>query len=342
MTLAERRETVILDALLHGGRLDAARRLYPEAPLPWLDLSTGVSPRAYPLPELPLEVFTRLPDEDAVAASEAAAARAYDAPEHIEAVAGAGVQAFIRLLPQLLPARRVAVLGFTYAEHALAWRESGAIVQVVSDLDDLASADVAVVVNPNNPDGRRVEPEMLLALARHMAGAGRQLIVDEAFVDFTPEISVVREAPGDGLIVLRSFGKAYGLPGVRLGFALCAGAMARRLRALQGPWSVSGPALAIGTSALADAAWRARAAPALERDAAKLDEMLRGGGFEVIGGTSLFRLTSHERAARICERLARRGVLARSFPERPHWLRFGAVCDEAAFARLAEALEGEE
>ena len=124
----------------HGGGLDAARRRFPSAPEPWIDLSTGVSPRAYPLPAIAPEAWTRLPDENALAVLEAAAAKAYRAPARIEVVAGAGTQAFIQCLPRLLPARRVATLGFTYAEHAASWRASGARASVAATLDELADS----------------------------------------------------------------------------------------------------------------------------------------------------------------------------------------------------------
>ncbi len=341
MTRALLLETPAPEApILHGGRLDAARRAFPQAPLPWVDLSTGVSPRPYPLPELPSSVWTRLPDEGAFAAAEAAAARAYRAPAHLETIAGPGTQAFIQLLPRLFPARRVGVLGFTYAEHAAAWRAAGAQVFTADSLDALAAADAAVVVNPNNPDGRLAPPRQLAALAGDMAGRGGLLVVDEAFADFAPQASVLPHAPARGLIVLRSFGKAYGLPGVRLGFALCGRDLAAPLRAALGPWSVSGPALALGATALADVAWRAARAVELQQDAARLDALLSAAGFEIIGGTALFRLASRENAGAWFERLARRGVLTRSFAERPQGLRFGLPASEAEWGRLAEALEG--
>ncbi len=341
MTRARLRETPAPAApILHGGRLDAARRAFPQAPLPWVDLSTGVSPRPYPAPELPASAWTRLPDEGAFAAAEAAAARAYGAPAHLDIIAGAGTQAFIQLLPRLFPARRVGVLGFAYAEHAAAWRASGAQIFTAESLDALAAAEAAIVVNPNNPDGRLSSPQDLAALARHLAARGGLLIVDEAFVDFTPQASVLPHAPERGLIVLRSFGKAYGLPGARLGFALCGRDLAASLRAALGPWSVSGPALALGAAALADADWRAARAAELGQDAARLDALLRAAGFEIIGGTALFRLAAHESAGLWFERLARRGVLTRSFAERPHWLRFGLPADAQEWGRLAAALEG--
>jgi cobalamin biosynthetic protein CobC len=321
----------------HGGGLDAARRRFPSAPEPWIDLSTGVSPRAYPIPAIAPEAWTRLPDENALAQLEAAAAKAYRAPAHMEVVAGAGTQAFIQCLPRLFPARRVATLGFTYAEHAASWRASGARASVAATLDELEDLDAAIVVNPNNPDGRLVPPERLVELARRMAPRGGVLIVDEAFVDFTPE---ARAAPaaGGNLIVLRSFGKAYGLPGLRLGFALCEPTVAARLRAALGPWSVSGPALAVGAAALADTAWLEGNAALLGCSARRLDALLAAAGFAIIGGAGLFRLAQHDDAANWFERLCQAGILTRRFMERPKWLRFGLPAAPQDWERLALAL----
>lgn len=327
-------------AIVHGGRLDRARRLFPGAPEPWIDLSTGVSPHPYPLPALAPEAFTRLPDADALAKLERVAARAYRAGDETAIVAGAGTQAFIQWLPRLRPARRVAVLGLTYEEHAAAWRASGARVERASTLQELESADVAVVVNPNNPDGRLEPPERLAATARRMAQNERLLIVDEAFMDMAgPSHSVVPLAADSGAVVLRSFGKAYGLPGLRLGFALCDARLAERLRAAMGPWSVSGPAIAIGAAALADESWLAARAAELEQGVARLDALLRSAGFTHVGGARLFRLVSHARAARWFAHLGRCGILTRSFGERPDWLRFGVPGPAAAWKRLARALE---
>ena len=330
-------------APMHGGGVDAARRAFPDAPSPWLDLSTGVNPRAYPLSAFPPEALTRLPDASAFEAAEAAAARAYGAPESFGVVAGAGAQAFIDLLPRVFPARRVATLGFCYAEHAARWRAAGALVTIAELLEDLAAMDVAIVVNPNNPDGRIIPPRDLLRLARRLRPRGGLLIVDEAFADFAPELCVeplLAEDPeaGENLVVLRSFGKAYGLPGLRLGFALCAPSFAARLRAAQGPWSVSGPALAAGSVALHDAAWLAEAKALAAQSARRLDALLARAGFGVVGGTSLFRLVESVHAARAYARLCSAGILTRRFEERPSWLRFGLPAAPQEWERLAEAL----
>jgi len=327
------------DAIAHGGRLDEARRRYPHAPQPWIDLSTGVNPHPYPLPAVAPAAWARLPDDEAFAALETAARGAYRAPEDVAIIPGAGAQALIQLLPRIFPARRVGVLGVTYAEHAACWSAAGAKVATVGSVTELAAYDAAVVVNPNNPDGRILAPRDLAPLAEEMTRKGGLLVVDESFIDFTPAYSVVSMASMAGVIVLRSFGKAYGLAGLRLGFALCAPSRAGRLRAALGPWAVSGPALAVGARALSDARWLRAAAAASATDAARLDGLLERAGFGVAGGALLFRLVRHERAGDWFTRLCEHGILARAFPERADWLRFGLPASEAAWARLAAALE---
>jgi cobalamin biosynthetic protein CobC len=314
--------------IAHGGGLIAARRRYPDAPEPWIDLSTGINPIAYPLPKLPPEAFTRLPERQAVTALEATAAAAYGAPDPAMVVAAPGTQSLIHLLPRLIPARRVAVVGPTYAEHAAAWALTGAEVSAVATLAEAGDADVVVVCNPNNPDGRLHEPA-LLAAVRGL------LVVDEAFGDLdgnslVPSLSTA--------IVLRSFGKTYGLAGIRLGFAVTAPALADRIREALGPWAVSGPALHVGTLALADAAWREAAAARLAAASRRLDTMLTAGSCAVIGGTRLFRLAAHDRAASIADRLGHAGILVRSFADQPRWLRFGIPGSETQWHRLADAM----
>ncbi len=325
--------------LAHGGRLDAARRLFPFAPEPWIDLSTGVNPHAYPAHTWPASALTRLPDDDAFAALETAARLAYRPPPEAQVVSGAGVQAFIQALPRAFSAQSVAILGFTYAEHAACWRGAGAQISTVETLDDLVEADVAVIVNPNNPDGRLVSVQEITTLAQKMARRGGLLVIDESFMDFTPQHSVASLTALNEVIVLRSFGKAYGLPGLRLGFALCAPDLATRLRKLLGPWAVSGPALTIGVQALQDPEWLAAAALARQADSARLDALLRDAGFVVVGGATLFRLAIHSEARSRFLTLGQHGVLTRDFVERPEWLRFGLPGDEAAWGRLAMALK---
>jgi cobalamin biosynthetic protein CobC len=323
----------------HGGGLAAARRRFPGAPEPWVDLSTGVNALPYPVGDLSAAAFSRLPEACSIAALEAAAARAFGLGAGADIVAAPGTQSLIQIFPRLLAARNVAVLDFTYAEHEAVWAAAGAEVQTVSKLEELARADVAVVVNPNNPDGRLVDAHALLGLANDMGKRGKTLIVDEAFIDFLPpEASLAPLLPAPGLIVLRSFGKTYGLAGVRLGFALSDHGFAAALREKLGPWAVSGVAVEIGQKAYADAAWRAQSVASLTKSCVRLDAVLRSAGFDILGGTPLFRLARHAQAQNVFERLGEGGVLTRPFAARPDWLRFGIPQEEADFQRLEAIL----
>jgi cobalamin biosynthetic protein CobC len=320
--------------IAHGGGLIAARRRYPQAPEPWIDLSTGINPIPYPMPSLPPETFTRLPEPEQVAALEAVAAGAYGASDPAMVVAASGTQSLIHLLPRLIPARTVAVIGPTYAEHAAAWALAGCDVRTVAAFAEATDADVVVVCNPNNPDGRPHPPS---ELARVRA----TLVIDEAFADLDSESmvpSLIPCRPRTEAVVLRSFGKTYGLAGIRLGFAITTPAMASRIREALGPWAVSGPAVHVGTVALADAAWRRAAGARLAQDTRRLDGMLRDARCAVLGGTLLFRLVHHDDAAGLAERLAHAGILARRFQDQPHRLRFGIPGHEAAWDRLGAAL----
>lgn len=319
-------------ALEHGGDLGAARRRFPGAPEPWIDLSTGINPHPYPAGAVSAACLARLPEPCALAALEAAAAQAYGAPDARGVVAAPGAQALIQISPRLLPGRRVGVLGPTYEEHALAWRRAGRDVAVCASPDELADFDIGVVVNPNNPTGRVLPREGLLALARRM-----RLIVDESFVDFCPEASIAHEAAEIGAIVLRSFGKAYGLAGLRLGFAIAPPGIAAGLRDELGPWPIAGPAIEIGRQALSDRDWRDAARSRLAECAGRLDALLIAAGFEVVGGTSLFRLAAHPRAQAAAEALGRAGVHVRRFAANPDWLRFGMPAD-AEWPRVEAAL----
>lgn len=329
----------LISQVAHGGRLDAARRLFANAPEPWIDLSTGVNPRAYPAQTWPDSALTRLPDENAFKTLEAAARVAYRPPPDAQVVSGAGVQTFIQIMPRAFTARRVAILGFTYAEHAACWRDAGAQITNVDTIEELSEADVAVIVNPNNPDGRLIPVPELSTLAQKMARRGALVVVDESFMDFMPQHSFAASTALDGVIVLRSFGKTYGLPGLRLGFALCALGPAKRLRSLLGPWAVCGPALAIGAQALQDRDWLATAALCQQRDAMRLDDLLQKAGFDIVGGCGLFRLAYHRDARTRFLSLCQHGVLTRDFAERPAWLRFGLPGNEDEWSRLAAALE---
>lgn len=314
------------------------REKFRGAPEPWIDLSTGINPVPFAIPELPAEIWSRLPtrcEEEALLTSAAIRYRA-SGPETI--VAAPGTQSLIQLLPRLLPKSHVKILGPTYEEHEACWTRQGHRVSVVRDLDHGDSTDVVVVVNPNNPTGRIIPPGALRAVATALAKRNGLLIVDEAFIDVLPETASIASDLPPAAIVLRSFGKTYGLAGLRLGFAIAEVSLARCIRAELGPWAVSGPALRIGKAALCDAHWLAETTARLVSGRQRLDAMLEAAGFAVLGGTPLFRLARHFEAFKIVERLGRHGIHVRAFSHEPQWLRFGLPGDQQAWERLSAAL----
>lgn len=311
----------------HGGNLDAARRRYGEGE--WIDLSTGINRVPYPLPAIPAAAWQALPDRAAMAGLIRVAQAAYATGAAVLPVAGA--QAAIQMIPRAFPVGLARVLGPTYNEHAAGLRAAGWRVEEVGELSALAGSDLAVVVNPNNPDGSCHAPEAL----RRLAGQVGRLVVDESFADPVPELSLA-PAPGRAL-VLRSFGKFYGLAGVRLGFVLGDEAAIAALAAMAGPWPVSGPAIAIGCAALADRDWAAASIARLQDDVRRLDELAAGAGWRLVGGGHLFRLYDTPDAVAAQELLARRHIWSRIFPWHTCWLRLGLPAP-GEWARVEAAL----
>jgi cobalamin biosynthetic protein CobC len=323
----------VAQRIAHGGDLGEVMRRHPDAPRPWLDLSTGINPIPYPVGTLAADVWARLPSRDATAALTAAAAQRYGVGDPAMIVVAPGTQSLIQILPQLLVTERVAIVGQTYEEHQVSWRRHGHEVSVVEDLTEAQLTDTLVVVNPDNPTGRLIAAG---TLRRHKG----TLIVDESFMDFLPATASLAGDLPPNAIVLRSFGKTYGLAGLRLGFAIAQPDTATRLREQLGPWAVSGPALEIGRAALADDAWLKDSATRLERDGKRLDSLLAAAGFTPLGGTPLFQLVRHDDVTGIVQRLGRAGVHVRRFFLQPDRLRFGLPGNDADFQRLAKALTG--
>lgn len=322
----------------HGGDLALATRRHGRPAAGWLDLSTGINPNPYPAPDLPPAALSRLPGRDDMDALIAAARTAYAAPAGVGMFAVPGSELAIRLLPTIAPPGSVAIVAPTYASHAEAWRAAGRSVVAVGSVEAVPSdAAVAVVGNPNNPNGQRTEPDRLAALARALGKRDGLLIVDEAFADAAPDTSLMPQLDGLPAVVLRSLGKFYGLPGLRLGFAAGDAAILDRLTPLLGDWPVSGPAIAIGAAALTDDAWRTATRERLARDVDRLHEIVDRHLLDIVGGTDLFLLVDDPDAGEIHRRLAERGIWTRVFPYEPRWLRLG-LPPEDGFARLDAAL----
>jgi len=318
--------------LEHGGNLDVALQRFGGRLDDWIDLSTGINRQPYPLPPLSPRHWGALPSRSEIGSLHEAARQAYGARAPIIALAGA--QAAIQLLPLLSPPGRARILAPGYNEYGAVLRAAGWDVAEVADLKALAGADLGIVVNPNNPDGRRHDPGDLLALCSRVG----RLVVDESFADATPELSLAAQAERPGLLILRSFGKFYGLAGLRLGFVLGSAADVAALAALAGPWPVSGVAIAIGRRALLDRDWAAQTSARLLRDALRLDAIIQSQGWTLSGGTALFRLYDTGDAAAAQARLAAAHIWSRIFTAQAGWLRLGLPGDETEWERLVAAL----
>ncbi|WP_426235228.1 threonine-phosphate decarboxylase CobD [Pseudomonas sp. TWP3-2] len=322
--------------LEHGGRLRRAALEYGIAEEDWLDLSSGLAPWPFPVPEIPLRAWARLPETDD--GLEQAACDYYGAAQVLPV---AGSQMAIQLLPRLRRAGKVGVLSPCYAEHAEAWRRSGYIVREVLEQEVdffIDSLDVLVVVNPNNPTGLSLTPARLLDWHARLAQRGGWLVVDEAFMDNTPHLSLAGFTHLVGLIVLRSFGKFFGLAGVRLGFVLAERRLLKLLAEQVGPWAVSGPTRVLGQACLQDTEGHTQQRIRSDEASERLALLLERYGFKPHGGCALFQWLITEQAAELHEFMVRRGILLRIFVHNSS-LRFGLPANAAEEARLEHALQ---
>ncbi|WP_439154124.1 threonine-phosphate decarboxylase [Yoonia sp.] len=291
----------------HGGGIDGAIACYGGQRADWLDLSTGINPVPYPLPALPADAWTALPDNAAFGKLYDLARHFWKVPQGASIIGATGASAIIAALPRVIGQGQVFIPGPTYNEHGAAFRAAG------WSLSDTAP-DAMVAVHPNNPDGRIWQADDMTAPIT---------IIDESFCDVTPDASLIHLATRPGTIVLKSFGKFWGLAGLRLGFAIGDPAIVRQLSDLLGPWQVSGPALSIGAEALADPQWANDTRARLIRDADRLDILLAATGAEPLGGTTLFRLYRVKDAKAAQHQLAQNHIWSRVFPYAPDWLRLG-------------------
>jgi len=304
----------------HGGGLDAAIARYGGSRAQWLDLSTGINPVPYPIGEIGTDAWTNLPEKTAMDGLLSAARNFWNVPDDAQIIAAPGVSALITRMPELSWNSDVYIPSPTYNEHAAAFARIG------SYGEEGPLAKVRVFVHPNNPDGQRWDEHVIWGDHQEMT------IIDESFCDVSPKASHVGLTGEPGIIALKSFGKFWGLAGLRLGFAIGTSHTLARpgngshdivdLAELLGPWPISGPALSIGTRALLDKNWANKTRLRLKKDANRLD-ILMAPHSNVVGGTDLFRLYKVDNAAKWQKRLAQNRIWSRIFPYSDHWIRLG-------------------
>ncbi|MCP5085209.1 MAG: pyridoxal phosphate-dependent class II aminotransferase [Rhodobacteraceae bacterium] len=309
----------------HGGGLDAAVEGFGGARGEWLDLSTGINPVPYPLPDIPGNTWAALPDSAGQQELLIAARKFWQAPDSAGILAASGVSALISQLPRLAGPATVGISNPTYNEHEAAFRSHGWVPE--------SSGSANVYVHPNNPDGRLFDSEDIKKRHRVLT------IIDESFCDVCPENSLIHLTEKKGVIVLKGLGKFWGLAGLRLGFAIARPDTIARLANMLGPWAVSGPAQYVGTSALSDHNWATNTRQRLTQDAAKLDKIVCGSRAQLSGGTSLFRLYEVGEAKRVQDMLAKRHIWSRVFPYSEGLLRLGLPGNEDGWCRLESAVK---
>ena len=308
----------------HGGGLDAAASTFGGTRVDWIDLSTGINPEPYPFTPPGPDAWTALPDRGAIDRLSAIARRVWHVPDEADILAVPGASAAIAQIPRLTPAANVYIPTPTYNEHAASFAGHGWTVT-----DHWSDQSAAVLVHPNNPDGQ---------IWSGADVAAPLTVIDESFCDVMPDASLIAHAARPGRLVLKSFGKFWGLAGVRLGFVIGDPHHVARLAEMLGPWPVSGAALDIGAQAMDDVRWADTTRTRLAHDANRLDALMQARGASVVGGTSLFRLYDVGDAVGWQTRLAQdHQIWSRVFPYSDTWLRLGLPSTQD-WPRVAAAL----
>jgi cobalamin biosynthetic protein CobC len=309
----------------HGGGLDAAIAQYGGSRASWLDLSTGINPVPFPIPEIPAYYWECLPDSHAQNTLMDSARQFWNVPQTAGIAATSGVSQLIAMLPSLCETDTVEIIGPTYNEHAAAFHAAGWNVG--------ETGTVRVVVHPNNPDGR------VHNITPADTAKTKLTIIDESFCDVTPNQTLITLAQQPNVIILKGLGKFWGLAGMRLGFAIASPEIIEKITTRIGPWAISGPAQFIGAAALTDTSWANDTRLRLSNDAQRLDVLMGEHGYETIGGTDLFRLYDVGDAIAIQSKLAKKYIWSRAFPYSNSWLRLGLPGTPQHWDQLKQALE---
>ena len=322
--------------LKHGGRLLEAAQQYQIPLSKWLDLSTGINPNGYPIPAIPSSIWQRLPEEQDALLS---AAHEYYQCSSILAVAGS--QAAIQSLPLLRPAGTTGIITPSYAEHAYAWKKAGhkIVAMAANEIDQhITQLDTLILVNPNNPTACTYSQKKCLGWLENLNQRQGWLIIDEAFIDCTPELSLSKLLPLKGLIILRSIGKFFGLAGLRAGFVLAEPEVLSTLNELLGPWALSNPSRFVCAHVLQDKAWQEQACKQLQQHSQRLNGLLRDYQLSPTGSTHLFQWVQTKKATQLHQQLAQQAVFTRLFSQ-PASLRFGLPGNESQWQHLESALQ---
>ncbi len=313
---------------------------YPQAPRPFIDLSTGINPYPYVFSEIEPEWFHRLAEHVQVANAHQAAAEYYHV-ENVDTIAlASGMQPLMFALAALrfkeYGISNIAVFLPTYSEHEHVWRAMNHSIVPVKKLMEAAGNDVVIICNPNNPDGRIISASELITLAEELATHNGWLIVDESFADIMPELSISsRLQHAKNIVVMRSCGKFFGAAGLRVSSAITPKPWAEWLRVVVGPWPISTLACHVVPTMFSDKKWIQDMRVQLAEESKNWRNIL-SAHFSIVGYTDLFTLVESDDAARWHQHLMSQGILVRQFDYNPRWLRFG-LPPRSALPRIEKA-----
>lgn len=326
-------------ALIHGGQLQQVAEQYKIPPADWLDLSTGISPISYPIPKIPLSAWQQLPQQSPELIT---AAKQYYQCSQL--VVTNGSQAIIKALPELYRQQNIAgkdvyLPARGYKEHAHAWRIAGYKLHFYQEslpvIKELQPNSVLVIINPNNPTGKVFERDVISQYQTRLKQLNGLLVIDEAFIDVMPNQSLCHQVNDSHIIVLRSFGKFFGLAGIRIGFLIAGSYWCTKFKAILGPWQVNGPAQIIAEQALNNREWHKEQCKKLNtlrmHQEALLWQTFTNKLVKAIQGCDLFLTLSFHKsdsANKLYHLLCQQGVYCRLADEQDT-LRFGIATQES-------------
>ncbi|MBX7145921.1 MAG: aminotransferase class I/II-fold pyridoxal phosphate-dependent enzyme [Alphaproteobacteria bacterium] len=323
----------------HGGDLIYAKNYFGEPNHPWVDLSTGINPRSYPFSFIKNEKYQKLPSQNDISKLLEIARNYYQTPDQVDIIAGPGSQFFLQTLPLFLQEyKNISILTPTYNEYAKCWGSKNSKITYVKKITELKrDQQILIICNPNNPNGAIIDHNVILDTAQFLKKNKGILIIDEAFVDPIPEYSIVPLLHHSNIIVLKSFGKFFGLAGLRLGFMISAHPVIQQINHFLGPWPISHPAIEIGIKAFNDKVWINKTKNWLQITSKKIHSVFQTYNFKQYKGTALFTFINDSRAFSLYQCLGKKGIYTRIYKENPSWIRIGMPLPQT-FKRLTKAL----
>jgi cobalamin biosynthesis protein CobC len=324
----------------HGGDLTEAKKVFNHISIDsWIDLSTGINLNSYNDTGIGLSNLDKLPTKDSYDELVSAAKNYYSVSDTNRLCISSGAQSLINILPYIFSIEKnVAIFSPTYSEHAISWKKANYSIREINKIDQILNEDIVVITNPNNPDGLVYSHSDIEEIYSKIVKNKGLLIIDESFIDATPELSFVKKLQNRNIIILKSFGKFFGLAGLRLGFAIGNEGIISDLENILGPWPVSTIALNIATKAMSDIDWIKGTRSLLLKLSEELNSNLSSSGYNIYGTTAFFTLISVENSTKMQRELANKGIWTRIFDYNNRWVRIGVPKDKETLEYLFNAI----